>query len=64
MGTEPASVDALVASLAWLKGHDGPSIAFATEGLDEQLRSEAEVLKGPAPSSFEEYHAARVCEQF
>ena len=56
MGTEPASVDALV---AWLKGHDGPGIAFA-KGLDEQLRSEAEVLKGPAPTSFEEYHAARV----
>ena len=56
MGTEPASVDALV---AWLKGHDGPGIAFA-KGLDEQLRSEAEVLTGPAPTSFEEYHAARV----
>eukprot|EP01050_Picozoa_sp_SAG11_P019915 SAG11_NODE_3252_length_2577_cov_71.390234_1_plen_122_part_00 len=39
MGTEPASVDALV---AWLKGHDGPGIAFA-KGLDEQLRSEEEL---------------------
>eukprot|EP01050_Picozoa_sp_SAG11_P011333 SAG11_NODE_1194_length_5548_cov_3.456414_1_plen_121_part_00 len=56
MGTEPASVDALV---AWLNGLDGPGIASA-KGLDEQLRSEAEVLKGAAVASFEEYHAARV----